>query len=54
MANLARLDRMVTEADAILAGPGDAEIYAWAEELRELHVEMQAKVEAKLDRVTET
>jgi hypothetical protein len=32
LANLSRLDRMVTEADAILARPGDAEAYAWAEE----------------------
>ena len=45
---------METEANAILAGPGDAEIYVWAEELRELNVEMRASIEAKLERVTES
>jgi hypothetical protein len=47
---LARLDQLVTEADAILAAPGDAEIYAMAEDMREGFVAMQAKVESKLDR----
>jgi hypothetical protein len=31
LAVLAKLDQLVTDADAILAGPGDAEIYAWME-----------------------
>ena len=35
LAVLARLDQLATDAEAILAGPGDAEIYAMAEELRE-------------------
>ena len=53
LAVLARLDQLQTEAEAILAEPGDAEIAAWAEELREMHVEMQAKVEEKLDRLAQ-
>jgi hypothetical protein len=31
LTNLSRLDRMVTDADAILAGPGDTELCAWAQ-----------------------
>jgi hypothetical protein len=46
---LAHLDQLATDADNILARPGDAEIYAMAGELRELLVVMRAKVEAKLD-----
>jgi hypothetical protein len=33
----------------IVAGRGDAEVYAMAEDLRELLVDMRTKVEAKLD-----
>ena len=51
LAVLARLDQFQAEAEAILADPGDAEIAAWAEELREMHIEMQAKIEEKLDRL---
>ena len=50
---LAGLDRMQTDAEAILHGPRDAEITALADELRELIVEMQAKVEEKLERGAE-
>jgi hypothetical protein len=50
LALLCRLDQMTTDADAILANPVDTEILPWAEELRELLVELQAKVEEKLDR----
>lgn len=32
---LAKLDQFVTDADAVLAGPDDAEIYAWMEDIRE-------------------
>jgi hypothetical protein len=39
-----------TDADLTPGRPGDAEVYAMAEDLRELLVEMRAKVEAKLDR----
>jgi hypothetical protein len=46
---LARLDRMEAEADAILAGPADTSMVSQAEELRELIVEMRAKVEGRLD-----
>ncbi len=49
LAVLAKLDRLVTAADALLAGPGDAEIYAWVEDIREHLVETRARVEAKLD-----
>lgn len=34
LAVLAKLDELVTEADAIPAAPGDAEIYAWMENSR--------------------
>jgi hypothetical protein len=51
LAVLAHLDQLVTDADAILAGPGDAEIYAWVEDIREQLVETRAKVEEKLDRL---
>jgi hypothetical protein len=47
---LCRLDQMTTDADAILAGPIDTDNLPLAEELRELLVEMRAKVEEKLDR----
>jgi hypothetical protein len=46
----ARLDQMLAEASAILAGPGDSELYMMAEDLREWVVMMQAKVEETLDR----
>jgi hypothetical protein len=46
---LSPLDRPSTEAAQILTAHGDVEIGAMAEELRELLVDMQAKVEKKLD-----
>ena len=46
---LARLDQLTSDADALLAEPGDVENGAMAEELRELVVDMRAKVEAKLE-----
>ena len=46
----ARLDQMLAEADAILTGPGDAELHTMAEDMREWVVSMQAKVDSKLDR----
>jgi hypothetical protein len=46
----ARLDQLLAEADAILAGTGDMEIGDMAEELRELVVTMQSLVESKLER----
>jgi hypothetical protein len=48
---LARLDQLNTEADRILADPIHADIGAMAEELRELLVDMQAKVEEKVDQL---
>jgi hypothetical protein len=50
LAILAKLDQIQRDADNILANPIDAENGAMAEELRELIVEMQAKVEEKLER----
>ncbi len=50
LAILARLDQLATEADAILAEPADVELGCMAEELRELLVDMRAKLEEKLDR----
>jgi len=47
---LAQLDQLTSEAELILAEPGDADNGAMAEELRELLVVMQAKVEAKLEK----
>jgi hypothetical protein len=44
---------MQTDAEGILHGTRDAEITALADELRELIVEMQAKVEEKLERGAE-
>jgi hypothetical protein len=41
---------MQTDAEGVLHGPRDAEITALADELRELIVEMQGKVEEKLER----
>ena len=46
---LVRLDQTLSEADAILAEPGDVENVALAEELRELLTHMQARVEGKLE-----
>jgi hypothetical protein len=46
---LSRLDQLTSEADQILAEPVYADVGAMAEELRELLVDMQAKVEEKLD-----
>jgi hypothetical protein len=51
LAVLAKLDQLQAEAETILADPGDAETGAMVEELREMHVEMQARVEEKLDRL---
>lgn len=48
---LARLDQIETDANAILANPVDTDNLPLAEELRELIVEMQARVEAKLQRI---
>ena len=44
-----QLDRLLAEADSVLAEPVYADIGTLAEELRELVVDMQAKVEEKLD-----
>ena len=49
----AQLDRLLAEADSILADPVYADIGTLAEELRELVVDMQAKVDEKLDQVGE-
>jgi hypothetical protein len=51
---LARLDQLVTDADVVLTGPGDAEIYARMEDIRKHVVEMRARVEAKLDRLAQS
>jgi hypothetical protein len=48
----ARLDQIETDANAILANPADTDNVPLAVELRELIVEMQAKVEEKLERAT--
>jgi len=45
----AQLDRLLAEADSILAEPVYADIGVLAEELRELVVAMLAKVEEKLE-----
>jgi hypothetical protein len=47
----AQLDRMLADADSILAEPVYPDIGVLAEELRELVVDMQAKVDEKLDRI---
>ena len=44
-----QLDRLLGETDSILASPVSADIGMLAEELRELVVDMQAKVDEKLD-----
>jgi hypothetical protein len=49
LAVVARLDQLSTVAEGILVESGDAEHGAMAEKLRELIVEMQAKIEEKLD-----
>ena len=49
LAVLAHLDQLVTDADAVLTDPGDADIYARVEDIREQLVEARATVEAKLD-----
>ena len=46
---LSRLDQLTSEVDLILAEPVYADVGAMAEELRELLVDMRAKVEEKLD-----
>jgi hypothetical protein len=46
---LSRLDQLTSEADQILAEPVYADVGMMAEELRELLVDMRAKVEEKLD-----
>jgi hypothetical protein len=46
---LSRLDQLSSEAEQIVAEPVYADIAVMAEELRELLVDMRAKVEAKLD-----
>jgi hypothetical protein len=50
LAVLAKLDQLQSDTEQLLAAPGDADIAARLEELREFHVEMQALVEEKLDR----
>jgi hypothetical protein len=45
----AQLDRLLAEADSILAAPVYADIGVLAEELRELVVDIQAKVDEKLN-----
>jgi hypothetical protein len=47
---LARLDRLETEANAILDELGDTDNIPMTLELVELLMDMRAKVEAKLDR----
>lgn len=46
---LSRLDQLTSEADQILAEPVYADVGMMAEELRELLLDMRAKVEEKLD-----
>jgi hypothetical protein len=47
----AQLDRLLADADSILAEPVYPDIAVLAEELREVVVDMQAKVDEKLDEV---
>jgi hypothetical protein len=47
------LDRIETEINSVIAEPSDTDNVPWAEDVRELVVEMRASVEEKLDRVTE-
>ena len=49
-----QLDRLLAEADSILTELVYADIGTLADELRELVVEMQAKVEEKLDETEQT
>jgi hypothetical protein len=51
LAVLAKLVQLVTDADDVLEGSGDAEIYAWMEDIREQLVETRAKALEKLDRL---
>jgi hypothetical protein len=53
LAVLAKLDQLITDADEVLAGPGDADIFARMEDIREQLVETRARVEAKLDRAAD-
>lgn len=48
--NLAKLDQLISDAESLLASPGDMDVGVRADELRELLIEMRAKVEEKLDR----
>ena len=52
LAVLARLDQMIANAEELLADPADTENLAMMNELRELLVDLQARVEAKLDKLT--
>jgi hypothetical protein len=47
------LDRREADANTILANPADESIVPCAEDLRELIVEMQAKVDEKLERASD-
>jgi hypothetical protein len=51
LAILAKLDQLQSDTEQLLAAPGDADIGARLEELRVWHVEMQALMEEKLDRL---
>ena len=53
LAVLASLDQLSATAELISANPGDAEIGALAEELRELIADTQAKVESKIGQAPE-
>jgi len=48
---LARADRMIAEADEMVEGFHDSENIIMAGEIREMLLEMRAKVEAKLQRL---
>jgi hypothetical protein len=47
----ARLDRLLPEADRIIEEPVYVDVGVLAEELRELLVDMQARVEQQLDEI---
>jgi hypothetical protein len=53
LAVLAHLDQLATHAEAILADPADTDILPMADELRELLNDMRAKVEEKIDSLSQ-
>ena len=53
LALLSQADQLVTEAEKLMDNAPDADTWVMAEDLREMNVEMRARIETWMDRLAD-